>query len=195
MTFINDLLGKLFPEKKSNFNHKENFTQSGEDVAVTRNWMDSDKGKITFNHIYKTYHLKKAGVIDQPEVHILSSPYANGLAITFEPPLTEEVFSNLFFAFGLRMLDLGYYRVSLDRKFQEEGELVKTTEKQYFKPPVGAAVRAAQKMDQLFGNVSIEKVLIDNRPSFLKVLVTVYSDQLYHKAKPFDQFIEVLLER
>ncbi|MEX2591373.1 MAG: hypothetical protein WD426_01280 [Anditalea sp.] len=196
MTFINDLLGNLFPEKKSNFNHKENFTQSGEAVDAIRNWMDSDEGKRTFDHLYKTYHLKKAGVNDQPEVHILSSPYANGFAITFEHPVTEEAFSNLFFAFGLRMLDLGYYRVSLDRKLQETEDLVKTTEKQYFKPPVGAAVRAAaQKMDQLFGNVSIEKVLIDGKPSLLKVLVTVYSDHLYGNAKPFDQFIEELFER
>lgn len=190
MTFINDLLQKLFPDKKSNFSHKENFTQSDEDELSTRNWMDSDDGRNALDQIYKNYHLKKAGINDPPEVHILTTPYANGLAITFEPPITELAFSKLFYAFGIRMLDLGYYRVSLDRKLEENADLVKTTEKQYFKPSIRQV--EGQKMDQLYGNVTIEKVLINNHPSFLKVLVTVYADQLYLEAKPFDQFIEKL---
>jgi hypothetical protein len=46
----------------------------------------------------------------------------------------------------------------------------------------------------MFGNVSIEKVNINDKPSFLKVLVTVYSDHLYQNAKPFDQFIDDLFQ-
>lgn len=193
MTFIDDILGKLFSDNKANFRHKENFTQSQEEELGIRNWLASERGRMVFDQVYKSYHLKKAGVNNHPEVHILSSPYANGFALTYENPFTEEIFSQLFFAFGLRMLDLGYYRVSLDRKFHETADLVNTTEKQYFKPRIGDAV--TQKIDQLYGNVSIEKVSVDNKPSFLKVLVTLYSDHLYRKAKPFDHFMEELFKR
>jgi hypothetical protein len=88
---------------------------------------------------------------------------------------------------------LGYHRVSLDRKMEEIQENVRTTEKQYFKPPL-SSTDFSTKIDQIFGNVSIEKVNINDKPSFLKVLVTVYSDHLYQDAKSFDQFIDDLFQ-
>jgi hypothetical protein len=192
-SFIEDILGKLFPKKSVPMNLKENFIQSEDEKDRVASWMESEKGKSILNLISKNYHFKKSGMTGSPEVHILNSPYANGFAISFESPLDEKTFSLIFFAFGRRMLDLGYHRVSLDRKMEEIQENVRTTEKQYFKPPLNST-DFHQKIDQIFGNVSIEKVNINDKPSFLKVLVTVYSDHLYQDAKPFDQFIDELFQ-
>lgn len=192
-SFIEDIISKLFPKKSLPFSHKENFRQSTSDAAEVGNWLQSEEAKDLLGLISKNYYFKKSGIQAHPEINILNSPYANGFAISFENPLTSKTFSQLFFAFGLRMLDLGYHRVSLDRKMEEVNEQVKTTEKQYFKPPFSSA-DFSRKIDQLYGNVSIEKVSIDDKPSFLKVLVTVYSDNLYQKARPFDEFIEALFQ-
>jgi hypothetical protein len=192
-SFIEDIIGKLFPKKTSPMNVKENFSQSEEEKEKVESWMESEEGMAAMKLINKNYHFKKSGMNGSPEVHILNSPYANGFAVSFEKPLDEKTFSNLFFAFGRRMLDLGYHRVSLDRKMEEIQENVRTTEKQYFKPPL-SSTDFSQKIDQIFGNVSIEKVNINDKPSFLKVLVTVYSDHLYQDAKPFDQFIDELFQ-
>jgi hypothetical protein len=162
MTFIDDILGKLFSDNKQDFNYKENFTQSIEDEQGIRNWLDSEDGKTVISQVYQLYHLKKAGVSEKPDILLMTSPYANGFALPFEDPLTEEIFSSLFFAFGLRMLDLGYYRVSLDRSFHESAGMMKITEKQYFKP-LNRKI-PSQKKDQIFGNVSIEKVLVGHKP-------------------------------
>lgn len=190
MTDINNLLDSLFGGKNSNFSQKENFSQTAEEKERVKKWMVSPEGRMAFERISKGYELKKAGLQDHPEMHLLTSPYANGFAVVFDPSMNDKTFSDLFFAFGLRMLDLGYYRVSLDRTIREEAEHVKTTEKQYFKPSDPAV--HDRKTEQLFGNISIEKDLIDNKPRFLKILVTVYSDQHYHDARPFDHFIEEL---
>lgn len=190
MTDINNLLDSLFGGKKTNFSYKENFSQTEEEIDRVKKWMLSAEGRMAFEKVSKAYELRNAGLHGHPEMHLLTSPYANGFAIAFDPSIAEKTFSDLFFAFGLRMLDLGYYRVSLDRTIREEAELVKTTEKQYFKP--SSPVVVSGKTGQLFGNVSIEKELLDNKLRFLKVLVTVYSDQHYHDARPFDQFIEQL---
>jgi hypothetical protein len=192
-SFIDDILGKLFPKKSAPMNVKENFSQSEGEKDMVANWMESEEGMAMLKLINKNYHFKKSGITGSPEVHILNSPYANGFAVSFETPLDEKTFSHLFFAFGRRMLDLGYNRVSLDRKMEEIQENVRTTEKQYFKPPL-SSTDFSQKIDQMFGNVSIEKVNINDKPSFLKVLVTVYSDHLYQNAKPFDQFIDDLFQ-
>lgn len=192
-SFIDDIFNKLFPRKSLPVNVKENFVQSEEEKISFDLWLDSPDAKNLIKLIGRNYYLKKSGINDRPEIHILNMPYANGIAISFEEPLDEESFSNLFFAFGKRMLDLGYHRVSLDRKTEEVNDHVKTTEKQYFKPPLSDA-DFSRKIDQLFGNVSIEKVSINDKPSFLKVLVTIYSDHLYEKARPFDEFIDSLFE-
>lgn len=192
-SFIEDIISKLFPKKSLPFSHKENFNQSPDDVEDLGNWLQSEEARDLIGLISKNYYFKTSGIQSHPEIHILNSPYANGFAVSFENPLTSKTFSQLFFAFGLRMLDLGYHRVSLDRKMEEVNEQVKTTEKQYFKPPLSSA-DFSRKIDQLYGNVSIEKVSIDDKPSFLKVLVTVYSDHLYQKAQPFDEFIEALFQ-
>lgn len=192
-SFIDDVLGKLFPKKSSPLNIKENFTQTESEKKNTDSWLASKEGKSLMQLVFKNYHFKKTGINGHPEIHILNSPYANGFAISYESPFNEKTFSQLFFAFGRRMLDLGYQRVSLDRKIEEIQENVRTTEKQYFKPPLNTA-DLTQKIDQLFGNVSIEKVSVNDKPSFLKILVTVYSDHLYRPAKPFDVFVEELFE-
>ncbi len=155
--------------------------------------MDSREGREVFKRLFEGYHLQKTGIDEEPGIHLMSSPYANGIAITYEYPLMDKTFSNLFFALGFSMLDLGYYRVSLDRTFKETAGGVKITKKQYFKPPIPAF--DDQQIDQRFGNVSIENVSIDNRFSFLKVLVTVYSGRQYRSARAFDQFMERLLNR
>ena len=88
---------------------------------------------------------------------------------------------------------MGYRRVSLDRKIEEVHDLVRVTEKYYFKPPLSAA-DLDNKIDQLFGNISLEKIYLNNKPNFLKVLVTVYADRLYLKAAPFDRFMDQLFK-
>lgn len=192
MSFIEDIMGKLFPEKKQALSVKENFAQTADEEQAVTLWINSEQGKQALEKVYRNFHLKKAGIKDSPEVHILNTPYANGFAISYEKPFDEKIFSRLFFAFGQRLLDLGYRRVSLDRKMQEINDKVQVTEKLYYKPPISSS-DFNQKIDQLFGNVSVEKVSVDNKPSFLKVLVTIYSDHLYRDAKPFDQFVEGLL--
>ncbi|SNS04796.1 hypothetical protein SAMN06295967_102239 [Belliella buryatensis] len=192
-SFIDDLLGKLFPKKSTSIKHKENFTQTEEAIADVTAWAQSTEGKNLLNLVKKNYHFKTSGMNASPEVHILKSPYANGFAVSFERPFDEKSFSKVFFAFGQRMLDLGYQKISLDRKFEEINEAVKMTEKQYFKPPLSNA-DFNEKIDQLFGNVSIEKISVNDKPSYLKVLVTVYSDSLYKDATPFEDFIDDLFE-
>lgn len=190
MKFVEDILKKLFADKNAAVIHKENFRQEEGEEAEVAEWKDSPEGKRIFETIYTNYQLQKTGEEVTPEMHVFRSPYANGIAVFYDSPLDSKTFSQLFFAFGQRMLDLGYERVSLDRTIQEKATGVNTTEKQYLKP---RATFTADRTDQLFGNVAIEKVAVNHQPQMIKILVTVYSDRLYTKARSFESFIEALL--
>lgn len=193
--FLDDLFKKVFKSaEKVPMRVKENFTVKEIDQADLDSWIGSDEAKQLFALVYKNYHFKRTGINDRPEVHIFDSPYANGFALSFEKPLDPKSFSRLFLAFSQRLLALGYEQVSLDRKLEEINDQVKVTEKFYFKPPLQVPAEG-ELISQLYGNVALEKVNVDNKPSYIKLLATVYSDRLYQDAKPFDQLMDGIFEK
>lgn len=193
--FLDDLFKKLFPPtEKQPMNVKENFVLREEEEIDVKQWMDSLEAKELFDLVYKNYHFKRTQINETPQVHVFSSPYANGFAVTFEPPFDQKSFSRLYLAFSRRILDLGYQQVSLDRKFEEINDQVKLTEKFYFKPPLQLPEQGTL-ISQLYGNISLEKITVDNKPSYIKLLAAIYSDRLYQDAWPFDQLMDRLFQQ
>jgi hypothetical protein len=193
--FLDDLFKKVFkPSEKTPMKVKENFSIKEIDQTDIDTWIESEESKQLFALVYKNYHFKRTGINDRPQVHIFDSPYANGFAVSYEKPLDAKSFSRLFLAFSQRLLALGYEQVSLDRKFEEINDQVKVAEKFYFKPPLQLPAEG-ELISQLYGNVALEKVTVDNEPSYIKLLATVYSDRLYQDAKSFDQLMDGIFEK
>ncbi|MEB2784865.1 hypothetical protein [Algoriphagus persicinus] len=192
--FLDDLFNKVFKSSgKVPMTHKENIVLKELELENVKKWMNSKEGTVIFAQISKSYHFKTIQIEEHPQIHILDSKYARGFAITYDDPLDEETFSLLFLAFAQRVLALGYRQVSLDRKMEEINEQVKVTDKFYLKPPL-KKLGADELISQLYGNISIEKISVNNQPNYLKILATFYSDRLYQDPKPFDQFLDHLFE-
>jgi hypothetical protein len=193
--FFDDLLKKVFPNQgKQPLAVKENFALKEKELQDLARWMITPEATQLFALIFRNYHYKRAQINEQPELHVFSSDYANGFAVSYDPPLNPHSFSLLFLALSRQILGLGYEQVSLDRKLEEVNDQVKTTEKFYFKPPLQLP-KAGELISQLYGNIALEKITIDNQPSYLKLLATVYSDRLYHNAQPFDELMDRLFDR
>lgn len=193
--YFDGLLNKVFGNaSKQGVSHKENFALTPERIKQVNLWLDESEGEDLLNRLYNNYYFKKNQINDRPQVHLFSTKYANGFAITFEEPLTPQSFNNVFHAFAARILEMGYKQVSLDRKIEEKVGKVLEIEKFYFKPPLQMP-EEGQLISQLFGNVALEKVITDNQPSYLKLLATVYSDRLYQDAWPFDDFMDRLFKK
>jgi len=191
--YLDSIFGKVFGTSPQKVSHKENYTLTDEQVLSAERWFSSDEGTELLKRVLKNYHFKKSQINEYPQVHIFSSKYANGFAVTFEEPFTEESFELLFHSFAARCLKMGYKKVSLDRKIEEQGQQIIEIEKFYLKPPLQMP-EEGELISQLYGNVSVEKYSSDNRPSYLKLLVTVYSDRLYQDALPFDEFMDHLFD-
>uniref|UniRef100_UPI004047EBA3 hypothetical protein n=1 Tax=Algoriphagus sp. TaxID=1872435 RepID=UPI004047EBA3 len=194
--FFDDLLKKIFPARGSHqpLSVKENFLLKDKDLQDVEVWGHSEASKVLYDLVYRNYHYKRAQINESPEVHVFSSIYANGFALSYGPPLDVNSFSLLFLGLSRRIIALGYEQVSLDRKLEEVNEQVKETEKFYFKPPLQMPQEGAL-ISQLYGNISLEKIRINQQPSYFKLLAAVYSDRLYHDAKPFDELMDRLFER
>jgi hypothetical protein len=194
--FFDDLLKKIFPPKASNqaLSVKENFSVKEKDLQELEIWDHSEGSIALYDLVYRNYHYKRAQINESPEVHVFSSVYANGFALSYGPPLDPNSFSLLFLGLSRRIIALGYEQVSLDRKLEEVNEQVKETEKFYFKPPLQLP-QEGELISQLYGNISLEKIRINQQPSYFKLLASVYSDRLYYDAKPFDELMDRLFER
>ena len=194
--FFDDLLKKIFPPRGGNqaVSVKENFSVKEKDLQDLEAWNSSEASKTLYDLVYRNYHYKRAQINESPEVHVFSSVYANGFALSYGPPLDPNSFSLLFLGLSRRIIALGYEQVSLDRKLEEVNEQVKETEKFYFKPPLQLP-KEGELISQLYGNISLEKIRINQQPSYFKLLASVYSDRLYYDAKPFDDLMDRLFER
>jgi hypothetical protein len=193
--FLDDLLKKVFrPAEKLPVKVKENFSIKENELKDLGHWISTQEAADLFGLIYKNYHFKRTQINESPQVHLFSSPYANGFAVSYEPPLDARSFSRLFLGLSRRILALGYDQISLDRKFEEINDRVRVTEKFYFKPPLQLP-EEGELISQLYGNVALEKVSMDNQPSYIKLLATVYSDRLYQDAQPFDLLMDRIFER
>ncbi len=191
--YLDSILGKVFGSTSEKVSHKENYSLTEEQVYEAERWFSSEEGSELIKKVLKNYHFKRSNINEHPQVHIFQSKYANGFAVTFEDPFSEESFEKLFHSFAARCLKIGYKKVSLDRKIEEQGQKVIEIEKFYFKPPLQMP-EEGELISQLYGNVAVEKYSVDNRSSYLKVLVTVYSDRLYQDALPFDDFMDQLFD-
>jgi len=123
--------------------------------------------------------------------HILSTPYANGFALTYHPSIGIQAFNCFFDYLKDQVKNIAYQLNNSSRKIYDKPSYVETKEKYYLKPPL-KAIEDNELFDQLYGNISIEYILIDEKPSYIKLVASIYSDRLYTKALPFEDLAKKL---
>jgi len=188
MAYFENLVNKIFGAKDENstFIH-EIIERSQAYMSRYETW--KIENSPTLNGIYTAYELKKKGIIQIPAVHLLVSPYANGIAISHHSSFAKDEFSFLLDFWKEKISMLSYRCVNYDRTIREKSAYLETIEKAYLKP----MITTENPINQRFGNILIESVLVDNQPSYLKLNASVYSDRLYSAPLPFDSLIQKII--
>lgn len=193
MSFFDNVVGKLFGKQspKTAFIH-EVMSRSDREVEDYESWKRTEDFECIISDVERGYYLKKQGIVSSMEVHLLESKYSNGFAITFNEEFTEENFQHVFDYLKERGLAQGYKLAQADRRILDKDTYEETIEKWYLKPngdDPGTGIA-----DQKFGNILIEKVSIDRKPNYLKLMANIYQDRLYTEAKPFSELIELIFK-
>lgn len=193
MSFFDNVVGKLFGKQspKTAFIH-EVMSRSDKEIEAYEAWKRTEDFECVISDVERGYYLKKQGILSSMEVHLLESKYSNGFAITFNEEFTDENFQHVFDYLKERGLEQGYKLAQADRRILDKDTYEETIEKWYLKPngeDLGTGIA-----DQKFGNILIEKVSIDRKPNYLKLMANVYQDRLYTEAKPFSELIELIFK-
>ncbi len=189
---LDDLLDRFLPKKKvENFIvHQEIIERNEGYLARFENWKE-DHSSIFLQKIEKGYQAKLLNRDDtEVSVHILSSKYANGLAVTFDSAyISEEGFSFLFDFLAEKIKLMSYRLITSDLMISEKMERIEKKEKHYLKP-----IKSQNEVliNQRFGNILIEHILVDDKPNYLKLTANVYSDSKYQEPESFESLLKIL---
>lgn len=189
MSFFDQLINKIFPQgKKDIILTNEVLKRSKTEYQTYQDWVQSDESKFILDNIFRAYHLKKTDIKHPIPIALFQSEYANGFAIANCSSLLNSDYKMLLEHFKKQVLALGYRQSGSNRKVTAQQNRVITKEHYYLKPPI----QTEPPIDQRFGNISIELILHDDKPHFLKLMASIYSDRLYSEALDFNDLVEQL---
>lgn len=195
MTYFKDILDKLFPQKLADnkvvlndiINRSESYGKRYQDWLAISAEKCFDELETSYQE--KLLNQENSGV----SVHLLHSKYSNGIAISYDERFcSKEEFSFLFDHIADKINQLEVYRkVNSDFIIKEKKTFVETKEKHYLKPFTS---KKEAIVDQQFGNILIEHILIDDKPNHITLMANIYSDSLYRKAKEFETLMSLILK-
>jgi hypothetical protein len=199
MDFFDKIIGQVFANKRKH-PHLPLIEEPLERNEAYRQryfrWLNHGEQQGLALEVWLAWQQKKQQETSALAVHLLQQNGANGLAVTYHPGIGPDAFQHFFDWLRDRVLQLGYRHYTSDRRIFDRDTYTETIEKHYLKPPnwpSAAGQAPAQLLDQQYGNVLIEYILIDQQPSFIRFMANYYDDHLYTKALAFDDLVREVL--
>ncbi|MEO9870061.1 hypothetical protein [Ekhidna sp.] len=151
-------------------------------------WKTSEYCEEFLNDVWQSYFWSKKGVDKDPQVILLESTYSNGFAINYESKYDKNNFHYLFDYLADRVKKLDYRLVLSRHTMQEKGDVVESKELHYLKPKLGFV----EPIDQKFGNVQIEYIEENDKPTRIKLIANSYPDRKYQDAANFEDLAQYI---
>ena len=191
MAFFDQLYQKLFNSRGSETSLilHEVIVRNEKYLQGYEQWKLNGRATKMISDYSRSYHFKKSGIQSEPNVHVFASSASNGFALTYSPDFDKQEFQFLFDYLAEISKTLGYRQVNSDVTITEKNDTIETREKHYLKPPI---CTADQLSKQLFGNILVEYIMIDDQPSYIKLLANIYFDRQYEPAEDHRELISHL---
>ncbi len=130
--------------------------------------------------------------LDQ-SIDFLNTPSSNGFVIYFnQTNYNKEEITHLFDYMKEQVLQLNYKTYVSDRRIYNKKDWVENIDRHYLKPKPN--FMANEKLNQQFGNITIELLLRNENVVNLKFSATHYQDSKYKEVAEFSQLIQHLIK-
>ena len=125
---------------------------------------------------------------------IFDTPMSKGFAQFHKPTYTLSIQDYRFWQHNIsEILREEKYILNLaDVRSHQKANWIELIYRYYLKP--SAKLRQAPKAEQLYGNISIELILRDDKPYMFRLLANSYSDQNFHKPIEFYELINKIVK-
>ena len=189
---INDIfyrllgLGKRLPTC-----HK--LQRSSAQVAAFKEWVNAQVYLNWTAAFFKAYHYQKARLPSQLRVQLVSEEHRQGVILFYSPSIGSKNFKFLFDLLKERVLTIGYTLRSSDKQEVRHPRYLEEIERHFLMPPA-SDVPGSDLCNQLYGNVNIELIQINNHPGYIRFTANSYADLYFSKPLPFPDLLEKVLQ-
>lgn len=197
MSFFDEIIQKIFAHQKPDkpLEMIESVKRSIKEEIQYNKWMQSYEARSTLVKIAESIELKRLGEKNvKPQVILSESNYANALSIIFNNRDDEAISRLLMDYFKEVILGINYSLQVTERKIKEIQNSVQIKEMYYLKPEIKAEDFDNPPIKQLYGNIILERVLLNNQPQYLKIQSNIYNDRYYQNALPFNDLLQFILK-
>lgn len=189
MAYAEDILSQLFPAELA-----ANQPLLQEPLRRTRNeridyrlWKRA-RGYRALSQLFRgACWLKKVGIRCSVNVHLFDSQAACAFSISCSDFIDNKSFQHYFDYLRERILTVGYRPHRSEREMLDRVLYVETVERHSFRLP--DMVNDQGKMIQLYGHVYLELIRVNDRPSYLRLMVTKVADSRFAPARPFEELM------
>lgn len=197
MSFFDEIIQKVFAHQKSDkpLEMLESVKRSIKEEIQYNKWIQSNEARSALVKISESIELKRLGGKDvKPQVILSESNYANALSIIFNNRDDEAISRLLMDYFKEVILSINYRLQVSERKIKENQNSVQVKEMYFLKPEIKVDDFDNPPIKQLYGNIILERVLLNNQPQYLKIQANVYNDRFYQNALPFNDLLNFILK-
>lgn len=178
---------RFVPVESGKIKRSEKFT------SEYNEWLGSDQFIRFVNDIAGAYNQKKNGIQPLINFHVFNSPYSNGFYISHEDRFADINFQFMLDYLRDTIIDYGYRCYTSQYEIMEKNDFLETTEKHYLKPK-DDSFEGTNVFNQLYGNIELDLVKVNDKPSYLKMMVNVYSDRNYTSPLPFEELFSKIFK-
>lgn len=192
--YIKDLFQEAEQSSPSNPVIHTVISRSEEEQAAYKKWLDSLVKRRLVDWLSDQYAIYRVIPEDIDEaLDFLNTPSSKGFAVHFYKTNYNRYEVTHFFDFLKEQIRQLGYKVQLsDTRTYSGAQWVETIERHYLKPRPN--FEDGKKIDQRFGNVTIELVLRDDQVHQLKLQATTYQDRKYTEAEEFHDLMQTVLQ-
>jgi hypothetical protein len=189
MAYAEDILSQLFPAELSPNQplFQEPLRRTRNERADYRLW----KRTRSYRPLSKLFRgacwLKKIGIRCSVNVHLFESQAACAFSISCSDFIDHKNFQHYFDYLRERILTLGYLPHRSERELLDRVLYVETVERHSFRLP--DLTNDQGKLIQLYGHVYLELIRVNDRPSYLRLMVTKVVDSRFAVPLPFDDLM------
>jgi hypothetical protein len=153
-------------------------------------WKGSATAQEQLGELRRAYEFHGLGIETPFGFKVLKSQGAEGLFFMLPPHWTNTEASHLYDWICWLPLGYGYVEAHSEQKTNWINPLAGQREFRYLKP--AKSVNIGQEIPQLFGNIIAERMLIQGKTQWIKMVSQFYQGRPYTQVKPFSDFTDLI---
>ena len=171
----------------------ETLVRRDDELYSYRRWKNTDRQKDTCLFLYRQYHYVANRMIEPDYLYTWNSLASNGFYIKPCEQIKDHELLFLFEWFREKIPTLSYYSYMAEKQYREQHNQIFQTDFIYFKPIID--INEPSPWNQQYGNIELHLYYKSREPIAFKLLINVYSDRNYTSPLPFEQFLEIILNK